>query len=148
MKIKKGSYLFICKANENRSRYAEEWFARKAKEQGVRIKVRSAGLDAGDNGEGTQLTGKCVDASDYILVMQQDMKQRLNMYGNGGKRVFVLDIPDIFDRTIVDPECCRQMGPHEAREYVKRKYRHDKGFRIGKVLFEKLLEDKLDACLS
>lgn len=148
MNIKKGNYLFICKANENRSLYAEEWFARKAKEQGVRIRVMSAGLDAGANGGGTQLTGSLVDESDYILVMQQDMKQRLNMYGNGGNRVVVLDIPDIFNRTILDPEFCRQMSPHEAREYVERNYRYDKEFRIGKVLFEKLLEDKLDDCFS
>jgi protein-tyrosine-phosphatase len=144
MKIKKGSYLFICAANENRSLYAEEWLARKASEQRVRIRVSSAGLDARANAGGTQLTGSLVAQHDYVFVMQADMKQRLNMYGNARKRVFALDIPDIFNRGIVDPEFCRQMTPHEARKYVDHEYRHDKRFRIGPVLFEKLLEEKLE----
>jgi protein-tyrosine-phosphatase len=144
MKIKKGRYLFICTANENRSPYAEEWFARKAKEQGVKVRVTSAGLAASVHEGRTQLTGRLVDENDYVLVMQEDMKQRLNLYGNGGKRIIVLDIPDIFGRMVVDAEPCRGMTSDEAREYVKHNYRHNKRFRIGKVLFEKLLEGKLE----
>lgn len=98
----KTKLLFVCTANINRSRAAEELVARSGK-----YEVQSAGFqfcNAGkDRVTGQLLRQELVDWADRIFVMDEisdrhltRLRTRFNVLG---KDVVVLDIPDIFDRS-------------------------------------------------
>jgi predicted protein tyrosine phosphatase len=97
----KTKLLFICTANINRSRAAEELFINSSK-----YKVQSAGFEfyraSEDRVTGQILTPELIDWADRIFVMDEidDLHlTKLNARFNTlNKDVTVLDIPDIFDR--------------------------------------------------
>ena len=87
--------LFICTANQNRSRTAEDILRRD-----FRHEVRSAGTDVYDQDpEERPVTSDLVDWADLIFVMEQYHLGVLSERFPGCERkTVVLDIPDIYQR--------------------------------------------------
>ena len=89
-------YLFVCYANEQRSRTAEEVCKKMAKQRGLDIAVNSAGIALGAN---NPLTKELVNQADIIFVMQDYMQTAVEeKYAGKGKNIVCLDIPDIYYR--------------------------------------------------
>ncbi len=90
------TYLFICQANVNRSRTAEDFCRRYAEHHGLPIEARSAGLSPLAN---TPLTQALADQADLIFVMEAPMKRTVETrFGQPPSKVICLDIPDEFER--------------------------------------------------
>lgn len=101
----KTKLLFVCTANINRSRAAEELVARSGK-----YEVRSAGFQFCNAGE-NRVTGQILDQeliywADRIFVMDETndhhltkLKERFNVRDKEDRgNIVVLEIPDRFDR--------------------------------------------------
>ena len=89
-------YLFVCYANEQRSRTAEELCKKMAKERGLDIAVNSAGIARGAN---NPLTEEQVNQADIIFVMEDYMQTAVEQeYAGKGKNIVCFDIPDIYYR--------------------------------------------------
>lgn len=92
----KPKLLFICTANINRSRTAEDLFAGSDK-----YEVKSAGLIEHRQG-GQVVSHELVDWADRIFVMDETNGQHrtrlMRMFEMHGKEVNVLDIPDRYNR--------------------------------------------------
>src|SRR3989344_3038528 len=97
----KAKLLFICTANINRSRAAEELFLNSSK-----YEIQSAGFNFckvnEDRVTGQILNQKLVDWADIVFVMDETNDRHLTRLRAGfdvqNKDVVVLDIPDVFDR--------------------------------------------------
>lgn len=94
--MSKPKLLFICTANINRSRTAEDLFNGSDK-----YEAKSAGLIEHDQG-GQVATQELVDWADRIFVMDETHDQHrtrlMGMFEMHGKEVNVLDIPDRYNR--------------------------------------------------
>ena len=96
MKDKPKHYLFICHANINRSKTAEQACQQIAEQYGLKIIVSSGGMSpACEN----PVTKKMVDKADVIFVMEDYMKTQLERkYKQNPGKIICLDIPDVFER--------------------------------------------------
>ena len=92
----KTKLLFICTANVNRSRTAEDLF-----KDSERYEVQSAGLIKHDLG-GQVVTQELIDWADRIFVMDEERDCHLTKlsleFDTNGKRINILDIPDVYLR--------------------------------------------------
>ena len=88
--------LFVCKANVNRSRTAEDLCRRVVQSKGLAIDAVSAGTsDFADN----PLTQNLADQADVIFVMEGWMEDLLRTrFGQRSGKIVCLDIPDEFER--------------------------------------------------
>lgn len=85
--------LFVCSANVDRSKTAEDFFA----EQFSKINFQSAGTnEAICRQEGTNFIDQTLlDSADLLLVMEEKHRSWINSHLNAkGKRIEVLNIPD------------------------------------------------------
>lgn len=98
-------YLFVCRANRNRSPWAADWFSKYCKERSIETKVKSAGLDVyylpnENKSKFTQLTEELVNWADMILIMENYMKKEIlkkcTQTRETEKKIINLDIPDVF----------------------------------------------------
>jgi predicted protein tyrosine phosphatase len=93
-------YLFVCYANEQRSRTAEDVCRKMAAQRGFDIAVTSAGIAPAAN---NPLTKELVNQADIIFVMEDYMQIAVEeVYGGKGKNIVCFDIPDIYYRN--DPQ--------------------------------------------
>ena len=107
------NYLFVCYANEQRSKTAEEVCKRMAKERNLAIEVSSAGVSLGAN---NLLTKEQVNWADIIFVMDKYMQEEIQEdYGGKGKKIVCFNIPDIYHRN--DPELVSILET-ELEEYL------------------------------
>lgn len=94
--MSKPKLLFICTANINRSRTAEDLF-----NGSDEYEAKSAGLIE-DNQGGQVATQELVDWADRIFVMDEvhdrHRTRLMGMFEMRGKEVNVLDIPDKYNR--------------------------------------------------
>lgn len=94
--MSKPKLLFICTANINRSRTAEDLF-----NGSDAYEAKSAGLIEHDQG-GQVVTQKLIAWADRIFVMDEVHDQHrtklMRMFETHGKEVSVLDIPDRYNR--------------------------------------------------
>jgi predicted protein tyrosine phosphatase len=98
-------YLFVCYANEQRSRTAEEVCRKMAEQKGLDIAVSSAGIAHGAN---NPLTKELVNQADIIFVMEDYMQTAVEQeYGGKAKSIVCFDIPDIYYRN--DPQLIRTL---------------------------------------
>ena len=92
----KSRLLFICTANINRSRTAEDLF-----KNSDAYEVRSAGFIRHSLG-GQVVTQELINWADKIFVMDEERDQHLSIlrkkFTVDHKRVYVLDILDIYSR--------------------------------------------------
>lgn len=88
--------LFVCSANKQRSKTAEDYFSGKYAD----IHFLSAGTNSKIcKREGTNpLTIEVLKQTDLIFVMEQKHKKQITDYVNGKfkKEIIVLNIPDIY----------------------------------------------------
>ena|SRR3989344_4680074 len=109
--MKKRKFLFVCYANQNRSKTGERVFKELLEKKGYKVSddvgarkgrvVLSAGFET--NGHGRQLSKELADKFDEIFVMGRWMVDELaEVYGQDSRKVVVLDIPDVYKRD--DPE--------------------------------------------
>ncbi len=106
-------YLFVCYANEHRSRTAEEVCKRMAKERNLAIETSSAGVSPGAN---NPLTKELVNQADIIFVMEKYMQEEIEEeYGESAKKIVCFNIPDIYQRH--NPELVRILET-ELEEYL------------------------------
>jgi len=90
------TYLFVCHANQRRSRTAEDLCARLAGDRALPIKAVSAGMSPQ---AGTPITKRLADEADLIFVMEENMKQELQRsYAQPPDKIVCLDIPDEYER--------------------------------------------------
>ena len=96
MKKKRKTYLFVCRANVDRSRTAEDVCRGIAQHRGLAIDAASAGMsEAADN----PLTQEQADKADLIFVMEEWMKKELlTKFKQPAGKVICLNIPDEFRR--------------------------------------------------
>ncbi len=94
--------LFVCTANQHRSRTAEELYG-----SDPRFEVRSAGTDAFEGCPGERrLTEEDVSWADVIFVMERYHSRFIaEHFPAGARKVVVLNIPDSFYRG--DPRLVR-----------------------------------------
>ncbi len=149
MKIEQNKkYLFVCYANISRSKYAEGWFLSRAINSGIKIEVKSAGVNAETFGKGTQISQQAVDWADYIIVMEEWMiKDIQRCYDADPDKFRNLEIPDVLSSRIQDSQSLDNYSSQELEDYVKRNAKRDNEFRIGTKTFERLLEGKLERIL-
>ena len=90
------TYLFVCRANVDRSRTAEDICRKIVQSKGLAIDAVSAGVSEGaDN----PLTQDLADRADIIFVMEEWMKEVLQTrFKQSPRKVICLDIPDEFRR--------------------------------------------------
>jgi predicted protein tyrosine phosphatase len=101
-------YLFVCYANQQRSRTAEDVCRKMAKQRGLDIAVDSAGIAPGAN---NPLTKELINQADIIFVMQDYMQTAVEEeYAGKGKNIVCFDIPDIYYRN--DPHLIRILQKH------------------------------------
>jgi len=90
------TYLFVCKANVDRSKTAEDLCRKVLRSNDLSIRVLSAGTSPAAN---TPLTQDLVDDADVIFVMEEWMKALLETkFGQPSGKLICLDIPDEFRR--------------------------------------------------
>jgi predicted protein tyrosine phosphatase len=88
-------YLFICTANQNRSRAAERICSQLAQAKNKDIRCESAGVH---QLAVRRVTKKMADKADIIFVMEDYMKQTLETeFHQPTEKIICLDIPDIYD---------------------------------------------------
>ena len=93
-------YLFICAANQNRSRAAERICRRLAQAKNKDIRCESAGVH---QLAVRRVTKKMASKADMIFVMEDYMKETLEKeFNQPAEKIICLDIPDIYDT--LDPE--------------------------------------------
>ena len=93
-------YLFICAANQNRSRAAERICSQLTQAKNRNIKCESAGVHLLAI---RRVTKKMADRADIIFVMEDYMKEALETeFNQPAEKIICLDIPDIYD--VRDPE--------------------------------------------
>lgn len=93
-------YLFICAANQNRSRAAERICSQLAQAKNRNIRCESAGIHPLAI---RRVTKKMADKADIIFVMEDYMKETLETeFHQPAEKIICLDIPDIYD--VRDPE--------------------------------------------
>jgi predicted protein tyrosine phosphatase len=108
-------YLFVCAANVNRSKTAEDVFLKMAAKNGVDVEVSSAGISPFST---RPVTKAMADQADIIFVMEGYMAWELETkYGQDSGKIICLDVPDIYERG--DPALARilrrELAPY-ARE--------------------------------
>ncbi len=93
---KRKTYLFVCKANIDRSRTAEDLCRGIAQHRGLAIDATSAGMsEAAEN----PLTQEQADQADLIFVMEEWMRNEMqSKFRQPAGKVICLDIPDEFRR--------------------------------------------------
>jgi len=90
------TFLFVCEANQRRSRAAEDLCAGLVRNRNLPIKVCSAGMSQQAD---TPITRAMADQADLIFVMEDHMKQDLQRtYGQPAAKIVCLDIPDEYER--------------------------------------------------
>lgn len=105
--------LFVCTANQNRSRTAEDLYRRDP-----RYEVRSAGTDVLDaDPEENPVTEEVLDWADVIFVMEPYHRDVIEeRFPTTAKPIVVLDIEDLYYRG--DPHLIdlleRRLAPHLA----------------------------------
>jgi len=94
--------LFVCTANQHRSRTAEDLYR-----LDPRYEVRSAGTDVYEQDPSEQpVTGELIAWAELIFVMEQYHKDALEeRFPGSSKKVVVLEVPDFYYRG--DPELVR-----------------------------------------
>ena len=109
--MKKRKFLFVCYANQNRSKTGERIFRELLEERGYKVSddvdarrgrvVLSAGFET--NGEGRQLSKELADKFDEIFVMSRGRSEELTeTYKQDPRKIVILDIPDVYRKD--DPE--------------------------------------------
>lgn len=97
--MKEKTYLFVCHANQRRSRAAEELCSRLAAARGLPISVLSAGMSQQAD---TSVTQSLADQADTIFVMEEHMREELqHSYPQPVGKIVCLDIPDEYERDSV-----------------------------------------------
>jgi predicted protein tyrosine phosphatase len=87
-------YLFICAANQNRSRAAERICSQLAEAKNRNIECESAGVHPLAI---RRVTKKMADGADIIFVMEDYMKEILEIeFHQPAEKIICLDIPDIY----------------------------------------------------
>ena len=147
------NYLFLCSANISRSPYAASWFSDYCKKRRIEVNVESAGMNVMDTEEyygrtPVQLTEGMAREADFIFVMEgwwmtADIHRQ---YPDLRARISDLDIPDVFRRSHDDSLLFYDLSPEEAAEFLEKHY-NDPNLEIGTVMFEKILEGKLERIL-
>lgn len=96
MEKKPKNYLFVCHANINRSKTAEDVCKAIAEQRNLKIAVTSAGISSLAT---NPVTKEIADRADVIFVMEEYMKTELvvGCRQNPGK-IICLNIPDIYER--------------------------------------------------
>jgi len=93
-------YLFICSANRNRSKAAEQICNQLTRAKGKETHCESAGVDPTAV---RQVTKSMADRADSIFVMEKFMKSILiNEFNQPEEKILCLDIPDIYP--LQDPQ--------------------------------------------
>ena len=106
------TYLFVCKANVDRSKTAEDLCNRIAEEKGLLIKAISAGVSPVAD---RALTQSLANEADMIFVMEGWMKSLIEKHlGQAPGKVVSLDIPDEFRRgdVILQKRIMDGLGPY------------------------------------
>lgn len=94
MPIQNTHYLFICAANQNRSRAAEQICSQLAQKKNKSIHCESAGVDPMAV---KRVTKAMADRADTIFVMETYMKTILeNEFNQSEEKIVCLDIPDVY----------------------------------------------------
>jgi len=92
--VSKLKLLFVCTANINRSRTAEDLL-----KGSDRYEVQSAGIKKHDQGKQV-VTQELVDWADIIFVMDEDHDRHASIlqerFGAGKEKVCILCVPDIY----------------------------------------------------
>lgn len=89
-------YLFICSANRNRSKAAEEICRQLAARKNTCVECFSAGVDSLAT---VRVTKKMANKADLIFVMEEYMGELLQFHlAQDPKKLICLDIPDIYSR--------------------------------------------------
>ena len=89
-------YLFVCRANVDRSPTAEAVCRSLAQENGLHIEASSAGMS---RGAVRPVTKEMADLADTIFVMEPDMAiAMVEVYGQNPAKIVCLDVPDIYER--------------------------------------------------
>jgi predicted protein tyrosine phosphatase len=88
--------LFVCSANKQRSKTAEEYFSKEHPE----IEFKSAGTNiklCRKHGA-TELTEELMEWADYVFVMEENHKELIEKHGKGiySTKTFILNIPDLY----------------------------------------------------
>jgi predicted protein tyrosine phosphatase len=93
-------FLFVCSANRNRSRAAEQVCTQLARAKGRDIQCESAGIHPLAV---RRVTRQMADRAGMIFVMEPYMKTIIERdFGQPGQKIVCLDIPDIYP--MEDPE--------------------------------------------
>ena len=93
---KRKKYLFVCRANVDRSRTAEDLCRGIIQHKGLAIDVASAGTSEGAE---NPLTQDQADQADLIFVMEEWMRNEvLTKFRQPAGKLICLDIPDEFRR--------------------------------------------------
>lgn len=88
------NYLFICAANRNRSKAAEQICRQLAKAKNKDIDCESAGVDPMAV---KRVTKQMADRADTIFVMEDYMKTILESeFNQPEEKIISLDIPDVY----------------------------------------------------
>ena len=96
MEDKPKHYLFVCHANINRSKTAEQVCRKIAEQYGLEITVSSAGMSQAST---NPVSKEMADKADVIFVMEGDMKIELeHRYKLSPGKIICLDIPDLYER--------------------------------------------------
>jgi len=146
-------YLFVCLANRNRSPYAARWFSKYCTRTGIEAEVKSAGLEAEyvpiiDKRKPVKLTPELVRWADEILVMDSDLERTMfKRFPNANRKTSCLNIPDIFDPDWEEQPYISKMSLAEALDHLNL-LRTGEGNRIGRNLFEKILQARLGNILG
>jgi predicted protein tyrosine phosphatase len=89
-------YLFVCAANINRSKTAEDVFLKIAAKNSLDVEVGSAGISPFST---RPVTKAMADQADIIFVMESYMAWELETkYGQDSGKIICLDIPDMYER--------------------------------------------------
>ncbi len=89
-------YLFVCRANVDRSPTAEAVCRRIAAENGLDIEANSAGVS---DGALRPVTKKMADLADRVFVMEPDMeREMIREYDQDPAKIVCLNVPDLYER--------------------------------------------------
>ncbi len=93
---KRKKYLFVCRANADRSKSAEDLCRGIAQHKGLAIDTTSAGMSESAN---NPISQDQADQADLIFVMEEWMrKEMLGKFKQSAGKVICLDIPDEYRR--------------------------------------------------
>ncbi len=98
-------YLFVCRANVDRSPTAEAVCRRIAAENELHIEASSAGISERAI---RPVTKKMADLADRIFVMEPDMERKMiREYGQDPAKIVCLNVPDLYERD--EPDLVRML---------------------------------------